>query len=129
MPKRMNKKVKELWVKALRSGDYKQGTGTLRDQNNNFCCLGVLCNIHAQENPRSKLIKQSGMDGKAHTYGVETAIPPEAVQRWAGIYEKTILVGSKTDNMVGHLWRRNDGAGNFIPHTFDQIADFIEENL
>lgn len=30
------------WIEALRSGNYKQGTGKLRDKNNCYCCLGVL---------------------------------------------------------------------------------------
>lgn len=32
------------WVKALRSGDYKQGRGKLRD-GSLFCCLGVACDL------------------------------------------------------------------------------------
>lgn len=32
------------WVKALRSGDYKQGRGRLRD-GKFFCCLGVACDL------------------------------------------------------------------------------------
>ncbi len=41
----MNKEIKQKWVEALRSGEYKQGKGTLRTNNNLFCCLGVLCDI------------------------------------------------------------------------------------
>lgn len=34
------------WAEALRSGDYKQGTDTLFNRDNNtYCCLGVLCNV------------------------------------------------------------------------------------
>lgn len=32
------------WIEALRSGEYKQGQGTLYCHNR-FCCLGVLCNL------------------------------------------------------------------------------------
>lgn len=39
--------VKE-WVKNLNSGKYKQGTHLLRDKRDNFCCLGVLCDIAIQ---------------------------------------------------------------------------------
>jgi hypothetical protein len=57
----MDKKIKTKWLKALRSGDYKQGQCSLKkvlyegdlDFNNKevkertetFCCLGVLCDI------------------------------------------------------------------------------------
>lgn len=40
----MNKKIKKLWLKALRSGEYKQGKLALRIKNK-YCCLGVLCDI------------------------------------------------------------------------------------
>ena len=33
-------------VEALRSGEYKQGTGQLRDvTRNEYCCLGVFCDV------------------------------------------------------------------------------------
>ena len=33
------------WVKVLRSGKYKQGTGCLQPSKTRFCCLGVACKI------------------------------------------------------------------------------------
>ncbi len=52
--KKMNKKVKKKWTTALRSGQYDQIQGTLCAETvssgrTGFCCLGVLCNIHAEE--------------------------------------------------------------------------------
>ena len=41
----MNKNVKVEWVKALRSGEYKQGRGVLRSKEDEYCCLGVLCDV------------------------------------------------------------------------------------
>ena len=40
----MKKDVMEKWVTALRSGEYKQGTATLKEDST-YCCLGVLCEI------------------------------------------------------------------------------------
>lgn len=40
---------KQKWLEALRSDRYAQGTGTLRF-NDNFCCLGVLCDVLDSEN-------------------------------------------------------------------------------
>lgn len=37
--------LKEQWIEALRSEKYSQGHGMLRDLADNFCCLGVLCDI------------------------------------------------------------------------------------
>jgi hypothetical protein len=51
MSEKMNPRIKDLWIDALQSGHYEQGTGKLRNKWDEFCCLGVLCNIHAQENP------------------------------------------------------------------------------
>lgn len=42
------RKARRLWVKALRSGEYKQGYGYLhykRGGKDKFCCLGVLCDL------------------------------------------------------------------------------------
>lgn len=46
---RLDPRIKELWVKALRSGKFAQGQGRLcavllRGQEPSFCCLGVLAN-------------------------------------------------------------------------------------
>ncbi len=43
----MNGELKAKWLEALRSGRYKQGRKYLRDKNNQFCCLGVLCDVGA----------------------------------------------------------------------------------
>lgn len=41
----MNKEVLDLWLTALRSGEYKQCFGQLRS-GDSFCVLGVLCDLH-----------------------------------------------------------------------------------
>lgn len=41
----MDPKLKAEWVAALRSGKYQQGTGELRSKHDEFCCLGVLCDL------------------------------------------------------------------------------------
>ena len=45
---RTPKEVLELWVKALESGEYKQGHQLL-NKDNEFCCLGVLCDLAAKD--------------------------------------------------------------------------------
>lgn len=40
----MDAELKGKWVKALRSGKYKQGKGVLCDRGKH-CCLGVLCRV------------------------------------------------------------------------------------
>lgn len=38
------KEIRQKWIDALRSGDFKQTSGALRDRNK-YCCLGVLCEL------------------------------------------------------------------------------------
>lgn len=48
----MNKRVKKPWIKALRSGRYRQTRATLRtDEGDGFayCCLGVLEKLRCDE--------------------------------------------------------------------------------
>lgn len=54
----MKQNIMKKWVKALRSGKYKQGYGTLK-QYNGFeevyhCCLGVLCELYNDEMRKNK---------------------------------------------------------------------------
>ena len=48
----MNKKDAMKWVKALRSGKYKQTKGILKNSKG-FCCLGVLCEINQNAKPNA----------------------------------------------------------------------------
>lgn len=45
----MNRELKTKWLEALRSGKYKQGRSALRTIQDEFCCLGVLCDIVAPD--------------------------------------------------------------------------------
>lgn len=45
----MNAEWKQKWVQALRSEQYQQTRGELRDydgERHSFCCLGVLCDLY-----------------------------------------------------------------------------------
>lgn len=42
MVNEMDQKLKTKWIKALRSGKFKQGKFYF-EKDNHFCCLGVLC--------------------------------------------------------------------------------------
>lgn len=41
----MQTEIKQKWCEALRSDKYKQGMYALRNSNDEYCCLGVLCDI------------------------------------------------------------------------------------
>lgn len=120
----MNAEVKAKWLAALRSGEYKQGTGGLV-QNGCFCCLGVLCDLYA---------KQVGLDAwhddSFYSDGVFISdegddlrdgncdFPPNEVVQWAGLASENPNAGKKTLSV-----ENDDGV------SFAEIADLIEAHL
>src|ERR1700680_3265817 len=71
--------ITKKWVKALRSGKYKQHRGDLvGPKGNSFCCLGVLTDLYCKEFPTSKVKKtlepKSGDDILCYN-----------VRKWAGL--------------------------------------------
>ncbi len=47
---KMKKNIATKWVKALRSGKYKQGYLKLHDnKTGGYCCLGVLCKMYEKD--------------------------------------------------------------------------------
>ena len=72
----LNDDVAHLWIDALTSGEYKQGVGRLgtmaddkskRDGNrpDEFCCLGVLCDLYAKSHPEAHWKKKQRLDDYA----------------------------------------------------------------
>ena len=114
--------VKEKWLAALRSGDYQQGTQHLRDRQNRFCCLGVLCDIYAKEN---------GLEWvKDHNSNVacrfldEYAGLPAVVSSWAGFTKYVGLPVVRVGDSEYSLAQLNDTGSSF-----DVIANIIEKGL
>lgn len=115
----MNKQVKDKLVKALRSGDYTQGIGKLNDSSNNFCCLGVLCDLHS---------KETGTPWEEDGYYLDTdSWLPGKVVEWSGLARSGGLVDRIMINgkMMPTLIALNDDA----KYTFSQIADVIEDQF
>lgn len=48
----MDAKLKKKWVKALLSGEYRQGLGAL-ESGGRYCCLGVLRHVADKHDKRS----------------------------------------------------------------------------
>ncbi len=117
----MNKEIKAKWVAALRSGEYTQGKDRLRTNKNgktSFCCLGVLCNLHAQAHPEIAA-KQTN----PHKYLYHAEVLPNSVRAWAGLSNERGSV-VKIDDSDGSLAYHNDTGA-----TFAEIADAIEAQL
>ncbi len=103
----MNKVIKKTWLKALRSGKYKQGKGQLREDETHFCCLGVLGDLLG--------IKW----GKLYALGQAEHL---------GALPKHYSCGISCDQQE-KLGRLNDGGWGDKRKSFSQIADYIEANL
>ena len=121
----MNKEIAKKWVKALRSGKYKQGTNVLHNtRNNTYCCLGVLTDLYQQDR-RSKKKKMLDVDDKLDTVSYDGAefILPDAVVKWAGM--KTYDGSWDVENGDSNLVYLNDERCC----SFKTIANVIEKNV
>ncbi len=110
----MNQEIKARWVAALRSGEYRQARGMLRD-GDAFCCLGVLCDLHAKESGG-----EWDNDGEYH--GADEILPADVVG-WAGLIAPNPFAGNH------YLGTWNDGTTDVQPQDFSAIAALIEEYL
>lgn len=97
----MDAELKAKWVKALRSGEYKQGHGRLKTAEGGYCCLGVLCAVAGWS------IDKKGNNLVGHSEG------------YAKIWSVT-----RSEQECRNLATMND---NLAP--FPEIADYIEKRL
>jgi len=103
----MDAKLKKLWLKALRSGKYRQGRSELISQplfgekgRTSYCCLGVLCKI---QDPKNAF----------NWHGL--AVSPNKLRDQAGLDKEDLDV--LVDANDSYRW------------TFKRIADYIEGML
>ncbi len=115
----MHADVKRAWLVALRSGEYTQGKGQLR-RGSEFCCLGVLCDLHA----RAGFGNWAG-EGYGTRYDGDQDGLPATVRAWAGIAERYPVVNDQDITIL------NDGDDGFAikAHSFADMADLIERDL
>lgn len=105
----MDSELKKKWVAALRSGKYKQGRRELRNKEDCYCCLGVLCDII---NPLAwEPIGLVGFRWSDPNEGTGTCLPPFSLSHLG-------LNASAFD-----LIEMNDAQGK----SFNEIADEIEK--
>lgn len=101
--------ARALWVRALRSGKFKQGEGQLA-AGDKRCCLGVAADL---------AVEHGVIKGYNHGYGTLNDGPDvQPVQDWLGL-----LYGSGAYGGCGNagLALSNDNGA-----TFAEIADIIE---
>lgn len=131
----MNPDIKARWVAALRSGDYQQGTGCLREcqpgEPERFCCLGVLSDLAAKDGIGQWSTEVSGTipdfvaDGHTEDAGL---IDP--VLAWAGLpADQGAEPRLSYDGTRHWVARLNDGGAGAPQLSFPEIADLIEQQL
>ena len=109
-------------VKALRSGEYHQGKGQLVDDDDNFCCLGVACNISKTD------LQWEKISGPLWVIGNATITLPKKIRDEFGFCS---LTGRRRDNKfltINNQQYLSLVIANDQGCSFDQIADYIEEN-
>jgi hypothetical protein len=87
----MDKRIQNNWIKNLTSGEYDQTDGKLCHVNiegqHSFCCLGVLCNMHAVAHGNGWKGEASGGPSSL-SYGrgkYSDSMPSKTVLEWAGL--------------------------------------------
>jgi hypothetical protein len=116
------------WVAALRSGEYKQGKGTLRPAENKYCCWGVLCDLHRQI-VQPSLGRWERLSTVAHcfVYLGDYVMPSPIVLEWAGLNAIPLIPDNLMPMMPKGVVAKplfdslNDAGFDFLT-----IADIIE---
>ena len=118
----------KLWVKKLRSGEYKQQhEGYLKidihSDGPSFCCLGVACDLY-DKHVDKLLVREcdnlSDIEGKYYTYDGCSSHLPESVQKYLGI---TMYGNLELSEIIYDLAQLNDYTGL----SFKELADIIEK--
>ncbi len=114
---KMNTVAKERLLHALKSGNYKEGKGVLRTTNNEYCCLGVACDITKQETELDWNFIDEEQEEDTYThwefYNNEEYMPRKVAEYW-GIDPET----------QKHLASLNDSNDNW-----DKVIEYIEKEL
>lgn len=122
----MDQVIKQLWVEALRSGDYLRTEGWLNVTDEGFCCLGVLCDLAEKAGVVQASDKYAGrhIGYFSDELGREKYdVPPPEVVKWSGLSDSNpdVIYHGATCTLAD----LNDNE----KLTFDQIATVIEEQL
>jgi hypothetical protein len=109
------------WLTALRSGKYKQTSGSLYNiQDQGYCCIGVAARIkYPLHYLKNKINKSAG-----NLQGNKKSICSDTKYKLSKIPQE--LKGSvNANNFVSQLVNLNDDKG----YSFEEIAEWIEENV
>jgi hypothetical protein len=129
----MKKDIAKKWVKALRSGKYKQGQSWLKQYDKKgqerHCCLGVLCELYNDEMKKkhkkslnSKIV--DGCEAQRISFNKQEQGLPSVVKKWAGMKDSLGYFVNTNREFSECLADMND-----IGVKFKTIANTIEKNI
>lgn len=141
------KEFGEKWIKALRSGEYKQTDSTLVyyhcDEETGeiieiygYCCLGVACRVADLD-----IVTMAGYDLINDIQLSSDSPIPEILQETNYAYNLVDILVQLNDGLSIHNYKIMKSEVNFeldivptednqkIQYNFNQIADFIEKNV
>jgi len=133
----MKAEFKSKWLDALRSGQYRQGQGKLRNEGNEFCCLGVLLDkcIEGYWDIETFFVQPSNeIDQWRYDALDEGNIPSLEIDGELGGFRGYFDISEDEELML--IWMNDGYIGdppNHMPPIeraeFHVIADWIEANL
>lgn len=110
----MRKEIADMWVDALRSGEFTPGVGYL-DCDKKLDSLGVLVTLAMLLGVCDyNIVKNKG------AYDGELGRVPASVKEWAGLYGQSGEIQGEFITLAGYT--------DLCGYTFTDIADIIEEN-
>ena len=132
----MNPRIKQLWVDALKSGEYQQTIGALR-KDNSYCALGVLIDVYHKETGNGewsptidncyffKIEYPPDLNLKgSYFYEIGQGDLPNTIREWAEL---------KTSNPLIKRWMRTSktisGLNDRERLSFKEIAKKIDKYL
>ena len=126
----MDKKIALQWARALESGEYKQAQGSLRE-GDSFCCLGVLCNLHAQAHPEIAMNEHLPNMYMDHDMDL-----PSEVVHWAGMYTEEGKFNVQLNRVYGETIKDQHGdpvhslvdMNDTLGYDFKKIAKAIRKH-
>lgn len=117
----MNQDIKQMWVTALRSGEFKQARKALRT-NEGYCCLGVLCELYSRTHGMPWGVPRNATG--YHMFGDQSGLPPQ-VRDWSGVKHMDGLLPAYIEADDGN--RTSLADLNDTGKSFAQIAEIIDD--
>ena len=126
----MNKEVLDLWLTALRSGEYKQCYGRLRI-GDTYCVLGVLCDVHQKNTGEGEwYFSPSAYFVPKYNYRSQdgcfesTSFLIKPVLEWAELNFEDYAGPCIPEDSDNSLSIHSDS-----PKSFTELADLLEERF